>query len=155
MKPIALGSGWFAFIILRLLLTVFLFFCASSLWHLESEGKIYTRFPTNCLSYPRALCRMPISTHSESSPLWIYRTDCRESYESKLVKDSDNLEFIISLKEQFDIGNKRASSWIDAAVKRLKTKEAQELADAILKIDSDNWWFGDKKDSWWINRTKS
>jgi putative hydrolase of HD superfamily len=78
----------------------------------------------------------------------------RESKESKLAKDADNLEWILSLKEQKDIGNERSSSWIPSAVKRLKTKEAQILATKIVKTDSDHWWFGDKKDKWWVDRKK-
>lgn len=78
----------------------------------------------------------------------------RESKESKLAKDADNLEWILSLKEQKDTGNERADSWIPSAVKRLKTKEAQILAAKIVKTDSDRWWFGDKKDKWWVDRKK-
>lgn len=78
----------------------------------------------------------------------------RESAEAKIAKDADNLEWIISLKEQVDIGNKRAESWIPSAVKRLKTDGAKKLAEKILEIDSDHWWFGDKEDSWWVSRTR-
>lgn len=78
----------------------------------------------------------------------------RETTESIIVKDADNLEFIISLKEQCDIGNKRAEAWIPSALKRLKTKEAQQLGEVLMTIDSDRWWFGQKDDSWWINRDK-
>lgn len=84
----------------------------------------------------------------------LHEYETRESYESKLAKDADNLEFILSLKEQIDIGNKRAESWIESAVKRLKTKEAQNLVKTIIKTDSDRWWYGDKKDSWWVDRNK-
>jgi putative hydrolase of HD superfamily len=84
----------------------------------------------------------------------LHEYETRESVESKLAKDADNLEWIISLKEQVDIGNKRSESWIPSAVKRLKTKEAKILADSITKIDSDQWWFGDKDDKWWITRNK-
>lgn len=76
----------------------------------------------------------------------------RESKESLITKDSDNLEWILSLKEQVDIGNERAKSWIPSAVKRLKTTEAKKLAKLILKTDSDRWWFGNKEDDWWVNR---
>ena len=79
----------------------------------------------------------------------------KDSYESKLAKDADNLEFILSLKEQIDIGNERAISWIEVAIKRLKTKEAQSLIKTIIKTDSDRWWFGDKKDHWWVDRIKN
>ena len=78
----------------------------------------------------------------------------RESKEAKFAKDADNLEFLLSLKEQVDIGNKRAESWIAPLLKRFLTEEAKQLANAIIETDSDHWWFGDKDDSWWINRNK-
>ncbi len=78
----------------------------------------------------------------------------RETFESLIVKDSDNIEFIMSLKEQYDIGNTRAKSWISSAIKRLKTKEGQELIKAVMNTPSDKWWFGDKQDQWWISRNK-
>ena len=78
----------------------------------------------------------------------------RESLESKLVKDADNLEFIISLKEQYDIGNERAHSWLNPALQRLKTEEGKRLGDVVVEVESDRWWFGEKKDSWWVNRDK-
>jgi putative hydrolase of HD superfamily len=84
----------------------------------------------------------------------LHEYETRESYESKLAKDADILEFILSLKEQIDIGNARAVSWIEVAIKRLKTKEAQDLVKTIVKTDSDRWWFGDKKDNWWVDRIK-
>lgn len=78
----------------------------------------------------------------------------RESKEAKFAKDADNLEFLLSLKEQVDIGNKRAESWIPPLLKRFLTEEAKQLANAIIETDSDHWWFGDKDDSWWVNRNK-
>lgn len=78
----------------------------------------------------------------------------RKSPEAILAKDSDNIEWILSLREEEDTGNTRASSWIPSAVKRLKTKAAKELADAILSTKSDEWWFSNKDDDWWINRSQ-
>lgn len=78
----------------------------------------------------------------------------RKTKEALITKDADNLEFLLSLKEQTDIGNKRAESWIPSLLKRIKTKEARGLAKAILKTDSDRWWFGDKDDEWWVHRNK-
>jgi putative hydrolase of HD superfamily len=80
--------------------------------------------------------------------------EARKTKESLLAKDADNLEFILSLKEQFDIGNERAKSWITPAVKRLKTKEAKLLGEKIVKTDSDRWWFNDKENEWWVSRNK-
>lgn len=78
----------------------------------------------------------------------------RESIESKLAKDADNLEWIMCMKEQADIGNKRAETFIPPAVKRLKTPAAQRLATRILLTNSDEWWYGDKQDQWWVSRNK-
>jgi putative hydrolases of HD superfamily len=78
----------------------------------------------------------------------------RESLESKLTKDADNLEFLLSLKEQADIGNSRANTWIKPLMGRFLTDEGKLLADEILKTDSDAWWFADKDSEWWINRNK-
>jgi len=78
----------------------------------------------------------------------------RKTKESLLAKDSDILELILSLKEQYDIGNERANTWIPSAIKRLKTKEGKILGEKIIKTDSDRWWFNDKDDKWWVNRNK-
>ena len=78
----------------------------------------------------------------------------RKTKESLITKDADILELILSLKEQNDIGNKRAETWIPAAIQRLKTKEGKILGGKIIKTDSDRWWFYDKEDEWWISRNK-
>ncbi|HBR80406.1 TPA: phosphohydrolase [Candidatus Uhrbacteria bacterium] len=78
----------------------------------------------------------------------------RECLEAKLTKDADNLEFLLSLKEQIDIGNTRAQTWVKPALSRLLTEEGKQLAEEILKTDSDGWWYGDKDDEWWVNRNK-
>jgi len=80
--------------------------------------------------------------------------EVRVSKESLLAKDADNLEFLLTLKEQFDIGNERAKTWIPNTIKRLKTDEAKTLAAKIIKTDSDKWWFNDKDDKWWVTRNK-
>lgn len=79
----------------------------------------------------------------------------RKTLESLYAKDADNLEFLLSLKEQIDIGNQRAKSWLKPAMSRLKTDEAKLIADRILSVDSDRWWFDNKDDEWWINRNKN
>ncbi len=79
----------------------------------------------------------------------------RESAEAILAKDSDNIEWILSLREEEDTGNSRAASWIPSAVKRLKTDAAKELATQILSTKSDEWWFSDKDNDWWVNRAQT
>jgi putative hydrolase of HD superfamily len=78
----------------------------------------------------------------------------RQSLESKLAKDADTLEWILSLKEQMDIGNLRVKDHIDIAQKRLKTDSAKSLGHAIMETDSNDWWFSEKTDSWWVTRNK-
>lgn len=79
----------------------------------------------------------------------------RKTKESQLAKDADQIEWILSLKEEVDTGNSRAQTWIPSAVKRLKTTIAQDLAKEILMRDSDEWWFGNREDSWWVDRTEA
>jgi putative hydrolase of HD superfamily len=90
----------------------------------------------------------------ESIKVLIDEYHTRETYESKLVKDADNLEFILSLKEQVDLGSERARSWIPSAKARLKTEEGKKLVEVILKTKSDRWWFGNPTDSWWVDRSQ-
>ena len=79
----------------------------------------------------------------------------RQTIEAKIAKDSDQLEWIMSLKEQADTGNVRANTWLPSAVKRLKTPVAQQITTKILLTNSDDWWFGNKKDEWWVSRNKN
>lgn len=80
----------------------------------------------------------------------------RQSRESIIVKDADNLEWILALKEEVDTGNTRALRWIESAKKRLKTGHAIALVKEIMETDSNDWWFDKKsqKSKWWINRNK-
>jgi putative hydrolases of HD superfamily len=93
-------------------------------------------------------------------PFGVDMKDVVEEYEERmtpesiLAKDADNVEWILSLKEQLDNGNKKAQEWIGSAVKRLKTSAAKELVDKILELHSDDWWLEDKDGDWWINRNK-
>ena len=75
----------------------------------------------------------------------------KESRESLLVKDADTLDFILSLKEQMDIGNTRAEEWLIPAKKRMKTEIGKEVMEAILTTKSDAWWF-DPDDEWFVTR---
>ena len=77
----------------------------------------------------------------------------RKTPESFLVKDADNLEWILSMKEEADKGNTRAIVWAKQAIKRLKTSYAQAIAEEIMDTDSNDWWF-DQDSPWWINRNK-
>jgi len=75
-----------------------------------------------------------------------------ETAEAQIARDADQLEWILSLKEQVDIGNARAEDWLPSALQRLKTDEAKKLGELIVKTPSDNWWFHDKESSWWVDK---
>ncbi|MCK9275977.1 MAG: HD domain-containing protein [Syntrophales bacterium] len=74
----------------------------------------------------------------------------KETRESLIANDADQLALIIQLKEYGDLGNKYSKDWISFAVKRLSTETAKILARQIIQTDSSEWWFKDKSD-WWIN----
>ncbi len=71
-----------------------------------------------------------------------------ESREAQLARDADQLDLILELKENQDLGNRYAEDWIHFAVKRLKTDLGKQLAAEILETDSTAWWF-EGKDHWW------
>ncbi len=73
-----------------------------------------------------------------------------ETLESQIAKDADQLDLILELKEQLDLGNTNAKDWLNFAVKRLITEKAKHMAQEIMKTHSAEWWF-DKKSNWWIN----
>jgi putative hydrolase of HD superfamily len=74
----------------------------------------------------------------------------RQTLESQLAHDADQLDFILELKRQKDLGNKSASDWLTYSVKRLSTHLAKTLAEEILRTDSSDWWFT-KKEELWVN----
>lgn len=73
-----------------------------------------------------------------------------ESTEATLARDADQLDLILELKEQLDLGNRYASDWLSYAVKRLQSPSAKEMAEDILDTDSTEWWF-EKRTDLWVN----
>ena len=78
--------------------------------------------------------------------------EAKETREALLAKDADQLELLLTLKELSDEGNRKAESWYPFVVPRLKTALAKELAERILATHSDNRWFADKNEDWWVQR---
>jgi putative hydrolase of HD superfamily len=76
-----------------------------------------------------------------------------ESLEARISKDADQLDLILELKKQQDLGNPYAAEWLSYAVKRLITKGAKEMAGEILDTDWTDWWF-EKKTELWVNAPK-
>jgi putative hydrolases of HD superfamily len=72
----------------------------------------------------------------------------QETIEAGLAHDADQLDLILELKEQNDLGNVYANQWIHFARKRLRTGIGKEMAEQILATDSTDWWF-EGHDHWW------
>ncbi|MCP4902148.1 MAG: HD domain-containing protein [bacterium] len=77
----------------------------------------------------------------------------QETAESVLVRDADQLDFLLELKTQIDKGNQSAEDWIPFVVRRLKTANARTIAQQIIDADSSDWWF-DRGSEWWVNGGK-
>ncbi len=71
-----------------------------------------------------------------------------DTAEAQLAHDADQLDLILELKTQSDLGNPYAVKWIHFALKRLQTAVGKELAEEILEADSTDWWFAGH-DHWW------
>jgi len=72
----------------------------------------------------------------------------RETLEARLSQDADQLDFILELKRQQELGNRSAAKWMRYSVKRLITDTAKKLANKIIKTDSSDWWFKDNEELW-------
>ncbi len=81
-------------------------------------------------------------------PFWEELETC-ETLEAQLAQDADQLDFILCLKEQLDLGNTYAGRWLKAAVERVRTDVAKDLARTICETDHSDWWFLGPDPSWW------
>lgn len=75
----------------------------------------------------------------------------RETLEAKLVKEADNLEWIVTLREEEVKGNIKAKEWIAHAVQRLQTVPGKKIGKLLLSTDPDSWWFN-VNDDWFVDR---
>ncbi len=73
-----------------------------------------------------------------------------ESLEARISRDADQIDLILELKEQQDLGNKSAGEWLYYAEKRLLTESAKRLAKEVMNTKFSDWWF-EKKTEWWVN----
>ena len=77
-----------------------------------------------------------------------------ETPEARLAKDADQLELLLMLKQQADLGKPHVDEWIMPLLARLKTEAGKRLADEILATRWDAWWFNDKRDPHWVEGKK-
>jgi putative hydrolases of HD superfamily len=75
----------------------------------------------------------------------------KSTAEAQLAHDADQLDLLLELKEQSDLGNKHAMAWIEFASRRLETQIAMRMAKEMLSTDFNAWWL-DGHDHWWEKR---
>jgi putative hydrolase of HD superfamily len=78
----------------------------------------------------------------------------KETRESLIARDADQIALILQLKECGDLGNKYSDEWISFALQRLSTENGKKLSERVVNTDSSLWWFKEKG-PWWINGNKS
>lgn len=66
----------------------------------------------------------------------------KDSLEAKIVKDADNLELLLALREN-DQGNPQIKYWCNKTFKRLQTDAGIALGQSIMNTDPWNWWQND------------
>lgn len=66
-----------------------------------------------------------------------------ETREANLVKDADQLSFILELKKQADIGAKGPEKWLPVILERLTTDTGRKIAQSIMETGWDEWWMND------------
>jgi len=76
--------------------------------------------------------------------------EAAETPAARLAKDADQLELLLMLKEQSDLGHPHVDDWIRPLLARLKTDAGKRLAEEILATRWDGWWFDDKDDPHWV-----
>ena len=66
--------------------------------------------------------------------------EAAETPAARLAKDADQLELLLVLKEQGDLGHPNVDDWIKPLLARLKTPAGKRLADEILATRWDEVW---------------
>lgn len=75
-----------------------------------------------------------------------------ETLEGRLAQDADQIDLILNLKEQLDLGNTYAGKWLECALERMRTEEGKALADRIAETDHTDWWFLGQDREWWTRK---
>lgn len=72
-------------------------------------------------------------------PLWDEH-EARHTPEARLVRDADQLDLLLNLKRELELGNPQAAAWMDAVEARLLTDVGRELAMTIRAGTHTDWW---------------
>lgn len=71
----------------------------------------------------------------------------RQTKESKLAHDADQLALILDLKTLSDVGYAPPKKWLPFALNRLETSIGREMAQSIMETEWDAWWLENYVDS--------
>ncbi len=82
---------------------------------------------------------------------YVREFEARETPAAQLASDADQLELLVMLKEQKDLGNPHAEDWVISLLARLRTEPGRRLAEEILSTRWDEWWFSNKEDPHWVH----
>jgi putative hydrolase of HD superfamily len=85
----------------------------------------------------------------ELADLWAEWRD-GQSLEAKLAADADQLDMMLELRRLAGHGWRQAQDWLFYAQKRLKTSSALKLAESLIDMDPDHWWF-ERREELWVN----
>ena len=83
---------------------------------------------------------------------WWKELEGTKTLEAELAQDADQIDLMLNLKEQLDLGNKYARKWLDCSCLRLRTEHGKALARKILETDHTDWWFSGPDPSWWSTK---
>ncbi len=92
--------------------------------------------------------------HGEEIVAAIREFEAGQTPEARLAKDADQLELLLMLKQQADLGKPNVEEWITPLLARLKTDAGKRLAEEILATRWDAWWFSNKRDPHWVEGKK-
>ncbi len=89
--------------------------------------------------------------YGEEIAAYIREFEERATPAAKLAADADQLELLLMLKEQADLGNPHTGDWVIPLLARLTTEPGKALAQDILATRWDDWWFQNKENPHWIH----
>ncbi|WP_042278581.1 HD domain-containing protein [Candidatus Protochlamydia sp. R18] len=85
---------------------------------------------------------------------WIEEYEKGESLEAQIAHDADQIEFLLVLKRELELGNQKALEWFQRVRQRIKTKIGIKLVETILETSTDQWWIKNPDDPHWIDGGK-
>jgi putative hydrolase of HD superfamily len=78
----------------------------------------------------------------------------RTTPEALVVRDADQLEMLLTLREAEAGGASGARDWMPAVMERLHTPMARDLGRRIIEGDPSRWWFAEPDADWWVRGGK-